>query len=236
MLYAVQPERLLVAQIMRLDLRNQGRRIVAAALRKAGTARACAGVFVLNENLNRVDAGGIVRADRRTDDDKLMGTGGAHAQVRLRRNDKRTDVQARSLLMRHPVRFGLDERLDRLHKILNLKRRDAHALVGVDHTLRVLLRAEQLNRTIRRAVRLEALKGLHCIVVDHCGRIKRQRLIRHNARVMPARLLGVVNDQHMVGENRAKAQVGFVRLCLWILRQFILDVEHLISLFSIKLG
>ena len=65
MLYAIQPQGLLIAEIMCLDLRDQGCRVVAAALGEAGTARACTGVLVLNEDLNRVDAGGVVCADRR---------------------------------------------------------------------------------------------------------------------------------------------------------------------------
>ena len=74
--------------------RLDGSSVVAAALGEAGAARAGTSVLILDEDLNRVDAGGVVCADRRAYDDELVGAGGANAQMRLGSDDKRTDVQA----------------------------------------------------------------------------------------------------------------------------------------------
>ena len=226
MLNAIQPQGLLVAQIVRLDLRNQRSCVVTAALGKAGTARACTGVLVLDEDLNRVDAGGVVRANRRADDDKLMGCRRTNAQMRLGRNDKRTDVQTGALLMGYPILVGLDQRLDCLNEVLGRQRRQAHTMVGVLHTLCVAVGTEQLYRAVGQTVCLHALKGLHCIVQNHGSRVECERLIGHDACVMPSLTLGVVNDEHVVGVVFAKAQSRFVGLFFLILGQFVADVEH----------
>ena len=102
-LNAVQPQGLLVAQLVCLYLRDQGCSVVAAALGEAGAARAGTSVLILDEDLNRIDAGGVVSADRRAYDDELVGAGGANAQMRLGSDDKRTDVQAGALSVRNPV-------------------------------------------------------------------------------------------------------------------------------------
>ena len=56
MLYAIQPQALFVAQLMTLNLRNQGCSVVAAALGEAGAARASTRVLVLNEDFNRPES------------------------------------------------------------------------------------------------------------------------------------------------------------------------------------
>ena len=117
-LNAVQPQGLLVAQLVCLYLRDQGCSVVAAALGEAGAARAGTGILVLDEDLNRVDAGGVVSADRRAYDDELVGAGGANAQMRLGSDDKRTDVQAGALSVRNPVLIEGNNGLDSLNEIL----------------------------------------------------------------------------------------------------------------------
>ena len=154
MLHAVQPQGLLVAEVVRLDLADQAGCVVAAALGKAGAARAGAGIFVLNKNLDRIDAGGVIRADRRAHNDELVRSGRAHAEVRLGRDHERADIQAGALRVRHPVAVHGNQRLDRLHEVLNRQAGQAHAVVGVDHALGVFVRAEQLDRAVRRTVGL----------------------------------------------------------------------------------
>ena len=225
-LHAVQPQGLLIAEVVRLDLRNQAGCVVAAALGKAGAARAGTGVFVLNEDLDRVDAGGIVRADRRAHDDELVCPGRANAEVRLGCNDERTDIQAGAFLMRYPVLIDRDQRLDRLDEILSRERGQAHAVVGVDHALGVFVRAEQLDRAVRRAVGFQALKRLHRVMEYHCRGIERQRRIWDDARVMPALLFIVIDDQHMIGIVIAEAKAVFVRLGLSVVRELCSDLQH----------
>ena len=155
-----------------------------------------------------------------------MGHGRAHAEVRLGRNDERTDVQAGALLMRDPILVGLDDGLDRLDKVLGRQGRQAHAAVGVLHALGILVRAEQLNRAVGQTISLHALEGFHGIVQNHRGRVERDGLIGHDARVMPALAFGVVHNKHVIGVVFAKAQRRFVGLFLLVLCQFVADVEH----------
>ena len=224
MLYAIQPQALFVAQLMTLNLRNQGCSVVAAALGEAGAARASTRVLVLNEDFNRIDAGGVVSANRRADNHKLMGLRGTNTQMRLISEDERTNVQRGTRQRRNPVLFYLDQRLDCLNKVLNRQLRQAHTGIGVPHTLCVAVRTEQLNLSFRRAVCLHALERLHGIVQNHGSRIQLNRLIRHNARVMPADALGVVNNQHMIGIVITKSQIVLIRLRLFVRRRSKFDV------------
>ncbi len=225
-LYAIQPQRLLIAEVMRLDLRNQGRCIVAAALGKAGAARAGTRVLILDEDFNRIDAGGIIRADRRADNQELVGLGGADTQMRLRCNDERTDVQRCARLRRNPVLLNLDKRLDCLNEILDRQRRQAHAVVGVDHALRVAVRTEQLHTAVRPAIRLQTFERLHCVVQNHSCRINGERLIRYNACIMPADSLGVVDDEHIVRIVNAESQMFRIRFFLFFRCRRHFDVKH----------
>ena len=225
-LNAVQPQSLLVAQLVCLYLRDQGCSVVAAALGEAGAARAGTSVLILDEDLNRIDAGGVISADRRAYDDELVGAGGANAQMRLGSDDKRTDVQAGALSVRNPVLIEGNNGLNSLNEILYRQARQAHAMVGVDHTLCILVRAEQLNGAVRGAVSLQTLKGLHCVMENHRCRIKLKRLIWYDAGVVPALFLIVVNDQHVIGIINAKAEVAFVRLCFRSSSALCCDLQH----------
>ena len=97
---------------------------------------------------------------------------------------------------------------------LSRQLRQAHTGIGVPHTLCVAVRTEQLNLSFRRAVCLHALERLHGIVQNHGSRIQLNRLIRHNARVMPADALGMVDDKHIVGIVDTEAQMAGIRFLL----------------------
>ena len=99
-------------------------------------------------------------------------------------------------------------------------------MVGVDHTLCILVRAEQLNGAVRSAVSLQTLKGLHRVMENHRCRIKLKRLIRYDAGVVPALFLIVVNNQHVIGIMNAKAEAAFVRLCFRSSSALCCDLQH----------
>ena len=151
--------------------------------------------------------------------------------MRLGRDDERTDVKAGALCVRYPVLIELDDRLDRLNEILYRQARQAHAVVGVDHALCVLVGAEQLDGAVRGAVSLQTLKGLHCVMENHrCG-IELERLIRYDASVVPALFLIVVDDQHMIGIMNTETEIALVRLSLRSSGTLCCDLQHGLSLF-----
>ena len=130
-----------------------------------------------------------------------------NSKLNVGRDNKGTNVERRSLFVRHPILLGLDNGAERIDHILLFKLRDAETLVGAVHSLNVLVGTEKLNRAVGRAVRLESLKHLLRIVEDHARGVKRKVLIRHDARVMPALSLVVVHDKHVVGEVLAESEV-----------------------------
>ena len=128
--------------------------------------------------------------------------------------------------MRHPILFNRNNFLNRLHKILHRQARQAHAVIGVNHALRIFVRPEQLDRTIGRAVGFHALERLHRVMQDHGCRIDLKRLIRYDTRVVPALLLIVVDDQHVIGIIDAEAEAVFIRLGLFVGCELFFDLQH----------
>ena len=88
---------------------------------------------------------------------------------------------------------------------------DAHAVAGVDAALGVAVGPEQLDGVVGGAVGLQTLKQLLGVVEHHAGRVQGEGLIGDDAGIVPALTLGVVHQEHVVGEDLAKAQLGLVR-------------------------
>lgn len=77
-------------------------------------------------------------------------------------------------------------------------------------TLGIAVRPEELNGVVHGAIGLHALEDLLCVVEHHAGRIHLEGLIGDDAGIVPALALGVVHQEHMIGEDLAKAQLALV--------------------------
>lgn len=60
----------------------------------------------------------------------------------------------------------------------------------------------------------------------HGGGVERKRVIRFDARVVPALTLGIVHDKHVVGVVVAEAQMLLIGLVLRMLGFRDADVKH----------
>ena len=133
-----------------------------------------------------------------------------HAQLRVQGDHGGADVQAGAVLMGHPVLIDFHQLLQALEGGFFIQMGHGHALGAAGHAGQVFLRAEQLQPAVLPAVALGALKNGLPVVEHHRRRIHGKIAVGHNARVVPAAALFVVHQEHMIGEDAAKAQLGFV--------------------------
>ena len=227
LLNAVQPQHLgeaaLLGQLAGLD----GRGVVAAALRKAGQSRGGTDVLILNIDADGVEALGVVGTGGCADDGKAVMLGGVNAQAHIGSDAERTDVQGRAVGVGHPVAVHIDQRLDRLHKVLRRDGGHAETVRGIVKTVRVAVGAEQLDLAVRGAVGLHALKNFLCVVEHSGSRVHLPRAIGDDAGVMPALARGIVHQEHVVAELLAEAELRLVlRLFLRMGRFGDFNVQH----------
>ena len=153
--------------------------------------------------------------------------GSVDAQTHIVCEHEGTDIQGSAVRVRHPVTVHIHQSLDGLDVILNRDLGDAQTVSRVLHTLCVALGAEQLDGVIRSAVSLHALEDLLCIVEHDRSGVQREGCVGDDAGVMPALALGIVHNEHMVGELLAKTQLRLVlRLFLRAGSTSDLDVQH----------
>ena len=209
------------------NLGDQGRGVVAAGLGKADAAAHGAHVLVLDPDAHGGQAALIVGAGGAEDDDEQVGLRGGHAQELVGGDDERADVQAGAGLGGDPVLVDGHDFLDGLHKVLLGNPGDAQAVIGVVGPLGVHVRAEQVGFAVRAAIGLQALEHGLAVVEHHGGGVQLDLLIGHDAGVMPALALGVIHDEHVVGEDVAKAQLrAGGRLRLRGSGSFNADIQH----------
>ena len=136
--------------------------------------------------------------------------GGVDAQAHVIGKAEGADVQRCAVRVGHPVPVHIHQGLHRLGKVLDGDLGDAQAVGGILKAGGVAIGTEQLDSTVGGAVCLHALKNFLRIVEHHSGGVQRQRRIGHNARVMPALAGGVIHQEHMVGEDLAKAELALI--------------------------
>ncbi len=205
--HAIQPQHLLIAGLFRFLLRLEAAGIVAAAFRESRAAGRRADVFILDPDLDRVHATGIVRTGWRGNDDELVLRRRVNTHAFLRRKHIRTDVQRFTLTRGHPRGFLFHQGTDRIDKHIFGDCRHAHAFIGVDEPAGIHFRAEQLDRAVLRAVGLQAFKGFLRIVQHHARRGHFNGTKRHNGLVPPAAFVFVVfRHIHVVGVDLAESQ------------------------------
>ena len=215
-LLAVQPQNLAVAHGLGLLLADHGAGVVAAALGKAGAALDGADVLILDEDLHRVDALGVVSAGGGADDAEEELPGVVQGELAFGGEHKGPDVQRGAGLGGNPVGVHRDDSLDGLDEHLLGEGRHAQPVVGVDHPAGVHLGPEELNLALGGAVGLEALEGLLGVVEGHRAGVHGDGAVGDDAGVMPADALGVVHQEHVVGHIFAKPQRLLIGLFLGV--------------------
>ena len=203
----VQPHNLVAALLGGLGLGHEGTGVVTGALRGTGAAGRGAHVLSGQPHAHRLDAAGEVGARRGGDDHVGVGLGRLDTQVHVPGDHQRAQVQRGLAACRwHPLVVDGDQLLQGLEEQVLRQRGHAQALGGARHALGVLLRAEGRDAAVRLAVGLDALEDGLAVVEDHAGRVHGQRAIGLDAGVVPADLLVVVDEDHVVGEVDAEAR------------------------------
>ncbi len=137
-----------------------------------------------------------------------------NAEVRIVSEHERTDIERRARLGGYPIAVEVHEGIERLKRKLLVKLGQAEALRRIVHSAYVLDGAEHLDLPVGSAVRLEPFEYLGS-VVEHgaCG-IEAEISVGYDARIVPAVLLIIVHDKHMIAENMSEAEILLIRLFL----------------------
>lgn len=126
-----------------------------------------------------------------------------------------------------PFLFHVQQRHQRFQAILHRQGRHAHALGATGEALKIGAGTEEVEAALRRTVALEALENLLAIVQNLTGGVQRKVAVGHDAGVVPALAVGIVDHEHMVGEDVAKAQLALIgRLVFQIPGQIHLYVHN----------
>ena len=153
--------------------------------------------------------------------------GGVDPQSHIGGKDEGSDIKRGAVGMGHPVPVHPHQGLHGLNKVLRRHRGDTHPVAGVDAALGVAVGAEELDVPGGGAVGLQALEQLLGVVEHHGGRVQGEGLIGDNPGIVPAFALGVVHQEHVVGENLAEAQLTLIcGLCFWGLGAFNPNIKH----------
>ena len=210
LMHAIQPQHLRIADVLGVHAGQNAGRVVAAGLGKADAAAHGAHIGILHIDAHRSQARSVVSAGRRQNDIVQIRAGGGYAQMIVGSDHRGADVEGGALLMGGPFLVHVQKRQQRFKAVLHRKRRHAHALSAAGKAFKIGAGAEEVEAALRRAVALEALKDLLSIVQHLAGRVQRKVAVRHDAGVVPALAVGVVDHKHMVGEDVAKAQLALI--------------------------
>ena len=151
---------------MREDVRIEAHGVIQAGLDVACAVRGCT-VVVADADRDRLHAVLEVRADRRAEQAELVCIRRLDADDGARREEVRTEVQrAARLERRNPVRIRADDLVDGFHEHFFGHGRHLEALRGIDHALRVHVRAERDRAAVFRLVGFQAFEYFLAVLQD----------------------------------------------------------------------
>ena len=226
LLNAVQPENLREALGASLFLGQHRSRVVAAGLGKASAAANRTDIAGFNVDVNRIQTGSVVSANRRQDDDKLNHRRVVGAQVGLGGDAEGTDVKRMAFRMGDPIFINLNQLFQRLDTEVHIQGRHCKTGVGIIQTLKVLFRSEQLNMTVGGAVCLQALEGLLAVMENVAGGGGGDVAKGDNLGVVPAMLLVPVHRKHVIGKDFAEAELRIGRFLLRMIGKMYFDFHN----------
>ena len=154
-------QQLAVALLLPLVGGQNGGGVVGAELVSAVTTRPSTDVFLIGDQLDGLEAGGVVGTGGRADGVHLAGLGRMHAEEGVGGNAGRTDVQRVALAGGNPVLVHLHQLLDGLQMHVHVQGRQTESLNGGVHTQNVLTRTEHAHMSLVITVSLHSLEALY---------------------------------------------------------------------------
>ena len=130
--------------------------------------------------------------------------GGAVAQVRLRRDHERPQIEAVSPGARHPGAIGPQQCLQRREEVLLGQRGHGHPARRLGEPAGMVDGPEQGPLTVRAPERLQAFENRLAVVQCHGGRVQRERGERPDPGVVPAQLAMPPHSHHVIGVGVAE--------------------------------
>ena len=127
---------------------------------------------------------------------------------RIRRIQEGTDIERRAWLRRNPVGVRLYQLPDRLQAVALVDARQAQPVAGAVQTRDIFPGSEQLHRSVRTAVRFQALEDLCAVMQNACCRRDADRPEGYDACVMPSFLIRIIHQEHVVCKHGAEAELA----------------------------
>ncbi len=131
---------------------------------------------------------------------------GPHFQGFFCRDHHRTDIQRHARAVGYPAMFQPHQFPYRSEMFLNRHQRHAHATGRLIEAFSIQSGAEQVDVAIVPPIGLGPVEDHLSVVVDRRGRIKLERPVGTDSRVVPAVLCVVTLGEHAVGEHSAEAE------------------------------
>ena len=100
---------LLAVELRRVLPDPESGRVVAAHLGKAAAAGPGSDIVGVGEQVDRFEAGGVVRPDRPEDDEQLCLSGRGHAEAAVEADEGGPDVEGGGRVVGHPLLVNLDQ-------------------------------------------------------------------------------------------------------------------------------
>ncbi len=206
---------------MRQHNRMQTHRIVQPRFDIACAARRCT-VKVRYLDINRPCATLEIRSNRRDKNTELIILRRLHADHRADTEHIRTDIKrGTTAIRRNPGLVAGDHLLHRLDKLILRIRRHLETQRGIVHPLRIQIRAETDNMTIRRRVRLQSFKD-RLGILQNAGILAHDNLVVRNQTALIPGAVPIIRDITLVRDHIAEAKASPVNILLLYHRYLLL--------------
>ena len=205
----VQPHHLVAAVSGGFGLGQQRRGVVAAELRRTGSAGAGSHVLGGQPHADGLDAALEVRPGRGGDQQIAVFRRRPHAQARLGGDDERPQVERLLAAgLGHPLVVDRDQLAKRLEEQLVGELRNRQPTRRGAQPGGVGVGAEGHDRPVAPPVGLESLEDFLRVVQDDRRGIQFDRAVGHHPGVEPAPFGGVEQRDHVVGVVLPEARIG----------------------------
>ena len=207
----IEPEDLGEAAGERLLLRLEARRVVRGRLRRTEPPRPGPRVPVGHRDLHRIEALGVIGADRSGDDEEEGFVRGLEPDVGLGRHHGGPHVQGGSVRTRDPFVVELEQGLDCPGEDGGVHFGQVETHGGPVEARRVVGRAEQVHRSLPVPVRLQPLEDRLSVMQDQGGGRELQIGERLQRGIFPTAVGGPAHGEHVVAVDLPEAEGALVR-------------------------